>query len=81
MKIGSKYKFQEVAVRHFEELGESIGFKPEFVRKQIYTISNDIAKAAAALHIELNKDPKTASGIYEKIVKVIAKHHNRMLSS
>jgi serine/threonine-protein kinase HipA len=79
MKIGSKYKFQEVAVRHFEELGESVGFKPDFVRKQIHTISNDIAKAAAALHIALNKDPRTASGIYEKIVNVIVKHHNRML--
>lgn len=81
MKIGSKYKFSEVAVCHFEALGESIGFKPDFIRKQIHAISNDIAKAAALLHIEYNKDPKTASGIYEKIVKAITKHHNRLLSS
>lgn len=78
MKISGKYKFQEVVARHFEELGELVGLKTDFVRKQMHTISNDVAKAANGLLVELNKNPKTASNIYEKIVEVIAKHHNRM---
>jgi serine/threonine-protein kinase HipA len=78
MKIRGKYKFQEVAVRHFEGFGESVGFKTDFVRKQINTISNDVARAATDLLVELNKNPETESKIYEKIVGVIAKHCNRI---
>lgn len=81
MKVGSKYKFREVAVYDFEALGESIGFKRDFVRKQVHSIANDIDKAAAFLHIQYNKDPKTAACIYEKIVKIITKQRNRLLSS
>lgn len=74
MKIGGKYKFKDVSLRHFEILGETAGLKVDFVRKQIHAISNDIAKASTALLAELNKDPRTSSKIYEKIVAVIAKH-------
>lgn len=74
MKISGKYKFKDVSLRHFENLGEAAGFKVDFVRKQLSVISNDLAKASTSLLTELNKDLKTRSNIYEKIVAVIAKH-------
>jgi serine/threonine-protein kinase HipA len=74
MKLNGKYKFNEVALRHFDGLSEAIGFKPDFTRKQIHALSNTVVKAAASLCTELNSNPKTASPIYEKIRAVIAKN-------
>ncbi|PIR39750.1 MAG: toxin HipA [Alphaproteobacteria bacterium CG11_big_fil_rev_8_21_14_0_20_39_49] len=76
MKIGGKYKFKEVSLRHFEQLGDAIGFKQDFIRKHINAISNDVSKAATKLCIDLNGNKNTQSNIYEKIAAVIAKHSN-----
>lgn len=78
MKISGKYQFNEVTVRHFEALGELAGFKVEFVRKHLHKISNDIARSATNLYLEFNKNPKLSSTIYEKIIAVIANHHNKI---
>lgn len=78
MKIGSKYKFKEVGIRHWEKLGVALGFRPDFVRRQIVTINNDVAKAATSLFGKLNGNPETASPVYEKIMAVIAANHQRM---
>ena len=78
MKIGGKYKFKEVSLRHWEKLGEALGFRPDFVKRQIVTINNDVAKAATSLFGKLNGNPETASPVYEKIMAVIATNHQRM---
>jgi len=78
MKIGGKYKFKEVGIRHWEKLGEALGFRPDFVRRQIVTINNDVAKAATSLFGKLNGNPETASLVYEKIMAVITNNHRQM---
>lgn len=78
MKIGGKYKFKEVSIRHWEKLGEALGFRPDFVKRQIVTINNDVAKAATSLFGKLNGNSETASPVYEKIMAVIATNHQRM---
>lgn len=77
MKLGNKYKFSDVTIRQWEQLAAKIGVKPSFMKGQLLQMSNDIAKMAASLFVELNKDEKTASSIYEKILGVIAVNHRR----
>lgn len=71
MKLGGKYKFKDVAARHWEKLGSALGFRPDFVRRQVLTMNDRIVEAAVVLSDELNKNPETASPIYKKIVSVI----------
>ena len=71
MKLGGKYKFKDVAARHWEKLGSALGFRPDFVRRQVLTMNDRVVEAAAVLSGELNRNPETASPIYEKIVSVI----------
>ena len=77
MKIGSKYKFKQLSMRYWQELAELIGFKPEFVKKQVMTLADTIANKATTLCAELNSDPQLASPIYQKIVDVIWEHKRR----
>jgi len=79
MRLGRKYRFKDVAMHHFERLGESVGFKIDFTRKQVLKVSNDVVKASALLADSLNHDPKTASVLYEKMVKVIKKHYQQIV--
>jgi serine/threonine-protein kinase HipA len=78
MKIGGKYKFKEVSIRHWGELGHALGLRPDFVRRQIMIINNDVAKSAASLFGKLNSNPETASPVYEKIMAIIAANHKKM---
>ena len=71
MKLGGKYKFKDVATRHWEKLGSALGFRPDFVRRQVLTMNDRVVEAAAFLSGELNENPETTSPIYEKIVSVI----------
>ena len=71
MKLGGEYKFKDVAARHWEKLGSALGFRPDFVRRQVLTMNDRVVEAAAVLSGELNKNPETTSPIYEKIVSVI----------
>ncbi len=68
MKIAGKYKFRDVAARHFDVLAEEIGFKPDFVQSELESLSNNIISVARKLKDELNEDPKTASPIYDEII-------------
>ena len=71
MKLGGKYRFRDVTARHWEKLGESLGFRPDFLRRQVLTMNEKVIKAAAVLSDELNKNPETESPIYEKITSVV----------
>ncbi len=68
MKIAGKYKFRDIAARHFDVLAEVIGFKPEFVRNELNNMSEKIVEVATKLKDELNNDSKTASPIYDEII-------------
>ena len=71
MKLGGKYKFKDVTARHWEKLGDALGFRADFVRRQVLIMNGRIVEAATRLSSELNEKPETASPIYEKIIAVI----------
>ena len=66
-----KYRFKDVGARHWEKLGKTLGFRPDFVRRQISTMNDRVVEAAVLLSGELNKNPETASPIYKRITSVI----------
>lgn len=42
MKLGGRYKFKEIGLRHFERLGEAIEFRGDFVKKQVCLLAKKI---------------------------------------
>ena len=71
MKLGGKYKFKDITARHWEKLGAALGFRADFVRRQVLIMNGRIVEAAARLSGELNEKPETASPIYGEITDVI----------
>ena len=71
MKLGGKYRFRDVTARHWEKLGEALGFRPDFVRRQVLAMNDKIIEAATVLSGELNKNPGTKSPIYKRIASVM----------
>lgn len=49
MKIGSKYKFADVAARHFEQLAISCGLSPAQTKRRILELTHQLPVAAQAL--------------------------------
>lgn len=81
MKIGRKYKFSDVYVRHWIELAEVIGVRPDFMRRQMHILANDVAKASTQLFSNLIADTKLSNSAYEKIMAVIVLNHKRLLNA
>jgi len=80
MKLGTKYKFKEVSLRHIISFGESVGFKEDFIKKQVHMMAKmRIVSAAQKLHAELDESKFTRSPIYEKIIAVISKNSRQVL--
>ena len=68
-----------VAARHWERLGEALGFWPDSVRCQGFLTLNDrVVGAAAVLSAELNNNPEMVSSVYEKIIAVITANQVQM---
>lgn len=68
MKIANKYRFRDVALRHFDVLAEDIGIKKELVQKEFSKLSDHIVLEALDLKETLNKDSETASTVYDDII-------------
>lgn len=49
MKIGSKYKFTEVQVRHWEQFAQAAGLSPAQVKKRILALARQLPSEAASL--------------------------------
>lgn len=49
MKIGSKYQFTEVQVRHWEQFAQAAGLSPAQVKKRILTLARQLPSEAASL--------------------------------
>ena len=81
MKLGGKYKFTEVTDRHWMQLAEAIGVRPDFMERQIVGMTNSIANASTSLWGQLIADPLLTHPVYEKIVGISMRHHRRLLSS
>ncbi len=80
MKIGGKYKFTDVSMRHFEELAKTIGFRPDYVKKQVRDMADKIAQLAPKIQLDLNQNPQTACALYQEIVGVI-KRNTKLIES
>ena len=78
MKINKRSRFKQVAYNDFVSFGTLVGFKKEFVQKQIYNIANKTLEYSQKLSEQLNNDPKTKSTVYEKIIAIISSHHSKL---
>ncbi|MCF6775706.1 type II toxin-antitoxin system HipA family toxin [Thiotrichales bacterium 19X7-9] len=82
MKIASKYKFQDVQLRHFLKLAESVGFRDKFVLTSvIQPIAKNILDQSISLAEQFNNDEKYKSEIYQDIILIIEKHQKRLMNS
>jgi serine/threonine-protein kinase HipA len=78
MKISGKYKFNEVLIRHWERLGESLGFRPDFVIRQIHIMGSLVLKKSILLQAEFSCAPKLSSPIYLQILNVIQNNYQKI---
>jgi serine/threonine-protein kinase HipA len=49
MKMGSKYKFADVAARHFEQFAQAAGLSPAQTRRRVLELTHLLPRAAKAL--------------------------------
>ena len=56
MKIGSKYKFTEVHIQHWEQFVESVGFTKAQAKRRIVEIAKSLPTAARKLQADANQD-------------------------
>ena len=70
MKIGSKYKFSEVEVRHWEQFAESVGLSKAQTKKRILEIATLLPIAARQLQSNSNY-AFAGEAIVEQIVALI----------
>lgn len=74
MKIGGKYKFNDVYDRHWLKLADAIGVRANFMERQILTMTKDVQREIKELSDKLNNDPLMASDLYERIIEVVSKN-------
>lgn len=78
MKIGGKYAFHDVTLRHFDDLAQQISLKSSFVRKEIQHMCQNILPQAHALIGEIEHEGGSPCEIYDRIVSVIEKNVGRL---
>lgn len=81
MKIGNEYQFSLIRKKHWQRLAQQIGFREDFVFKQINFMLEKVLNSAHLLAIELNQTPCTASPIYEKVCSIIEKNTQNITSN
>lgn len=79
MKLGNKYKFKDVTLKQFEYLSDDIGFRFDFVKKQIKNAIENINKEAVILIEKLNKDQKYSCDIYNSIFEIIKENSAKLI--
>lgn len=77
--LDKKYRFREIRLRHWEEFGRTVGFRPDFVRRQVLALTQNVEKVSLALGEALNSQPQTASSVYKKIIATIEASSRGML--
>jgi serine/threonine-protein kinase HipA len=70
MKIGSKYKFSEVHVRHWDQFAQSVGLAKAPTKKRILELAKKLPMAARKLRSETDRD-FTGSLVVEAIIALI----------
>ena len=68
MKIGSKYKFNEVQARHWEKLADDVSLGRAQARKRIL----GLAQAMPSMAHQLYLDPKRGFSGHPVITKIVA---------
>ncbi len=67
MKIGTKYKPEEVYVRHFEKLANEAGLSKPMVLKQVVVIADKILDSLGAIEIDMPASSKLITFIRERV--------------
>lgn len=70
MKLGSKYQFDDVYARHWEQFAQGVGLSPAQAKRRILELANTMPKAARALQTEKLRGFGGA-GVVEQIIAVI----------
>ena len=79
MKIGRHYRFRDIYFHHWEQFGEKIGFRSDFVEREIKNMCHAVEKNATSLMIKFNNNERTASPVYERIINIITINHQRII--
>lgn len=67
MKVGGKYKPDEVYTRHFEKLAEEAGLSKPMVLKQVAVIADKILGSLEAIEAEMPVSSKLIDFIRERV--------------
>ena len=74
MKIGAKYRFRDIQLRHFEALAVEIGIKPSFLEKELKQLARILPEKAEALAQKLQQHESYKAAIYKDILGIIWHH-------
>lgn len=80
MKIGSRYRFDEVLPRHWEALASDVGLTPRAVHRRLRAMAQRIRDDADAVRTELARE-HVESPLLEEIIAGIRKRAGRVLSA
>lgn len=80
MKIGGEYLFTHIFMRHFNALASLLGLKKDMFEEIYEKKFQNITGIAIDLRDNLMKDKKTASVVYDDILKVIESNSKQLLS-
>ena len=78
MRIDKEYLFEHIFIKKFENLAKSMDLKADIFKDIISKRFLNITQKSRELAEELNKNPQTASPIYEKIIKVIQNNFEQL---
>lgn len=73
MKIGSKYKADEVMIRHWESLAQTCRFNPKLLIKRLHQQAQLMIEKTAALMQQLENEKDLDSPVFKKISEMFIK--------
>jgi serine/threonine-protein kinase HipA len=77
MKIGNKYKFQDLAARHWEQFAQAAGLSPAQTKRRVLALASQLPEAAKALQIAPHSGFE-GTAIVGKIIELIEQRCDRI---
>jgi len=78
MKIGSKYKFSEVQLRHWEQFAQLAGFSKGLMKKRLLQFATALPESASELQQDESENFSNEA-IVADIVEIIEKRCERTI--
>ncbi len=81
MKLGSSdYGMSYVMRKNFTNLASISAYREDYILKRVYSLAETITAKAETLAHELNQNKQTESEVFGKIIDIIKKHAERILT-